>query len=212
MLELRGRRRPGRATTLLVRGSQRPAAAAAAAATLVLNTALGVDLCRIDALLAQARAVLIASHAKIILDLFHGLAAVGMRHEHARVGRVRTPALATGDVPGVADHELEVIVVVDRCRNIVVVVLPLLARDLAIVRATHVKRVQEFAQDVLLRLLPGHHVRMLGCIVAVHDVLRVQNARAVLVDLRESNRNQIGTTLVHGVAGSSAKRLFVTRS
>ena len=115
-------------------------------------------------------------------------------------------------MPGIADHELEVVVVIDRCRDIVVVVLPLLARNLAIVCATNVKCVQEFAQDVLFRLFSCNHVRMLRCIVAIHNVLCIQNARAVLVDLCESHRDQIGAALIHGIAYAVKELVEINRT
>ena len=55
-----------------------------------------------------------------------------MRHEHPAVGAVGAPPLAAGDVPGVADHQLEVVVQVDRGRHVRVVIHELLRRDLAV--------------------------------------------------------------------------------
>jgi hypothetical protein len=51
---------------------------------------------------------------------------------HAAVGGVLAPPLAPRDVPGVADHQLEVVVVVDGRTAVGVVLLELVDGDYAV--------------------------------------------------------------------------------
>src|SRR5690606_15388348 len=70
----------------------------------------------VDALLAQAlqhALLVVAAEADVVLDLLDGLAAVSVSHEHAAAGGVGRPSFTTADVPCVANHELEVVIVVD---------------------------------------------------------------------------------------------------
>ena len=65
-----------------------------------------------------------------------------MAHQHAAAGGVGAPALAAADVPSVADHQLEVVVVVDGGGAVAVVLDELLGRHLAVL-VDAVERVQE---------------------------------------------------------------------
>ena len=67
------------------------------------------------ALLAQRSldGVQVVAKANVVLDLHYLLAAVTARHQHTATRRVLAPAAAAADVPRVADHQLEVIIVVD---------------------------------------------------------------------------------------------------
>ena len=48
-----------------------------------------------------------------------------MRHQHSSVGSVRRPPFATADVPGIADHQFEVIIAVNARTKIGIISLKL---------------------------------------------------------------------------------------
>ena len=164
-----------------------------------------------NTLLAQTRAILIASHAKIVLDLFHGLTAIGMRHKHARVGCVRAPALATGDVPGIADHELEVVVVINRAANIGIVVLPFLFCHHSILRPADVKAVKELAEYLVFGHTTSDYLRVLRCVVTTNNILCVKNARSILVDLGECQPHEIKPAWIHRTTHTTDEFFVVYR-
>jgi hypothetical protein len=66
----------------------------------------------------------------IYLDLLHGVSAVGVNNHDAAAGGVLAPSLPTADVPRVADHQLEVIIVINSSRNSGVVSAELVEGDL----------------------------------------------------------------------------------
>ena len=76
--------------------------------------------------------LVISADAEVVFDLFHGLASVHVDHCYAAAGGVGAPALAAADVPGVADHEFEVVVLVDGGAQVCVVLAELLRAHLTI--------------------------------------------------------------------------------
>ena len=63
-----------------------------------------------------------------------------MRHQDSPVGSILTPALTSRDMPGIADHQLEVVITVNRRAEVSIVALELLPRDDLIAIFTHLKR------------------------------------------------------------------------
>ena len=59
-----------------------------------------------------------------------------MNDKNSTVRGIGAPALAPADVPGVPDHQLEVVVVVDRGGNISVILNKLIRSDLSVLDAT----------------------------------------------------------------------------
>eukprot|EP00636_Phaeomonas_parva_P017624 CAMPEP_0118869644 /NCGR_PEP_ID=MMETSP1163-20130328/12899_1 /TAXON_ID=124430 /ORGANISM="Phaeomonas parva, Strain CCMP2877" /LENGTH=337 /DNA_ID=CAMNT_0006804559 /DNA_START=135 /DNA_END=1146 /DNA_ORIENTATION=+ len=168
-----------------------------------VHAAEEVDGGGVDALAAQAALHalgVVGGEAEVVLDLLHGLAPGGVRDEHAAVRRVRGPALAAGDVPGVADHELEVVVFIDGGRDVGVVVLELAARDLPVHLAAHVEGVEELAENVVLRLLAREHVRVLRGVEGLHHLLRLDDAAAVLVEHVEGHVHEAAAARVEHAA------------
>ena len=161
-----------------------------------------------DALLRQAPAVPVhvaRAHAEVVLDLLYGLAAVRMCHEHALVGGISAPAVAAGDVPGVADHELEVVVVVDGRADAAVVLDELVEGDDPILISA-VKADQELGQHLCLRLSAAENVRMLRSVVDAADVIDGDLAVAGPVEHLEGPAHQPGPSRVH-LASQSGQKL-----
>ena len=64
--------------------------------------------------------------------LFDVLGAIGIRDQFSFNRGVLELAFATVQMPGVSDHELEVVVLIDRRAHILVVVIELLERHLVV--------------------------------------------------------------------------------
>ena len=75
--------------------------------------------------------------------------AVSVANQDTATGGVGTPALATRDVPGIADHELEVVVIVDGGGAVAVVFDELIGGHLAVL-VDRIEGIQE---------LSIHHIR-----------------------------------------------------
>ncbi len=65
--------------------------------------------------------LVVGCHTNVVFDFLHGLGTVLVRHQNASAGGVGAPAFTSANVPSVADHELEVIVVIDRSGDVAVV-------------------------------------------------------------------------------------------
>lgn len=115
-------------------------------------------------------------------------------------------AVTVVDLPRVVHHELEVLVVVDGSRDVVVVLFELLlGHDVVgrVVVAQVVVRfecLKELKQDLLLGLLAREHVRVCLSRVDALDVVDVDPPVAVLVQLSEGLRHQSLAAGVHGSA------------
>mmetsp|Transcript_13190 Transcript_13190/g.21942 ORF Transcript_13190/g.21942 Transcript_13190/m.21942 type:complete len:231 (+) Transcript_13190:169-861(+) len=127
----------------------------------------------------------VRSQAQVILDLLHALTAIGMSHQHTAIGGIGSPSFSSADVPGIADHELEVVFVVDVGAKVGVVVHKLLFRDHAVLHSTDIEGIQEVGEDLFGCLPPSNDIRVLGGIVHGGDLLRVDHTVAVFVELLE---------------------------
>ena len=104
-------------------------------------------------------------------------------------------------VPRVRDHELEVLVVVDRGRHIAIVVNEFVERHLAIALlrdavvgrgcAMSLERLHEVLQHFVNGLLARLDIRVVARIIQLLDVVSLNNAVLVEVDLLEDALNQI---------------------
>lgn len=151
-----------------------------------------------NALLTQVgnHGILIVSlDAQVVLDFLHRLATISVGDQHATARGVGTPTLTTGDVPGIADHQLEVVIIVDRCRDVGVVLAELRRSDLAIL-LLGIEGVQELAQNRLHGALAGNHIRVLGGIVLGGDVVQLNNTALVGIQDLESLQDQVSAALV----------------
>jgi hypothetical protein len=120
-----------------------------------------------------------------------------VRHEHSATGGVGAPSLATADVPGVAHHELEVIVLVDGGGEVGVVLTELLHGHLAIlvcalkgaeeltekaVRSGQSEWRQEGSlEDLIARSFASDDIWMLAGVVFAFDVVQLDHSRFVTV-------------------------------
>jgi hypothetical protein len=66
------------------------------------------------------------------LDLLNSLLSIGVDNQDTSARAVGTPALTSGDVPGVADHQLEVVIRIDVGGKISVVAAELARGDFSI--------------------------------------------------------------------------------
>jgi len=123
---------------------------------------------------------------------------------------VASPALL-GDtgavkVPGAVHHELEVVVAVDACRDVVVIFFEFsLCHDVVGgVVVSHVvssfKGLEEFLKDLLLSLLASKYVGMFARVVDTANVVDVDEATLILVENSESLGNDGLAVGVHWTA------------
>jgi hypothetical protein len=120
-----------------------------------------------------------------------------VRHEHSATGGVGAPSLATADVPGVAHHELEVIVLVDGGGEVGVVLTELLHSHLAIlvcalkgaeeltekaVRSGQAGRQEGSLENLIARSFASDDIWMLAGVVLAFDVVQLDHSRFVTVE------------------------------
>ena len=70
------------------------------------------------------------------LDFLNSLSTIIVNDKNSTIRGIGAPALAPADVPGIPDHQLEVVVVVDRGGDISVILNELIRSDLAVLDAT----------------------------------------------------------------------------
>ena len=126
---------------------------------------------------SAVRLAALVALVEVVLDHDDLLRAVGVRLEHALDRRVLRLALAARDVPRVADHQLEVVVAVDRRADVLVVVLELFDRHDAVL-AVRLPHTHELLQYLLVRLAPRLHVRVVARVVRLRAV-RAGEARTM---------------------------------
>ncbi|KAJ8524997.1 hypothetical protein ON010_g16119 [Phytophthora cinnamomi] len=146
--------------------------------------------------------------ADVVLDLFDRVRAVGVLHEHATASGVGRPALAATDVPGVADHELKVVVVVDGRAHVGVVAHKLARVHLTVLLAA-IKRVQELEQHLVLGLAALQHIGVLLGAVLGLDVVEVHDAASIRIQDLERRQNQLRAALVELTAHSQQELVKV---
>jgi len=136
-------------------------------------------------------------HAQVVLDhLDRLLPRLRVENQHALVGRVGAPPFPARDVPRVADHELEVVVVVDGRGEVGVVPLELVGVHLPVFFAP-VERVEELAEHLRFGFLPREHVRVAVRVVRLRDVVQVEQPAAVLVHHVEREQHHLLAAGVH---------------
>lgn len=114
-------------------------------------------------------------------------------------------------VPGVIHHDREVLVIVNRAGNVVVVFDEFILGNNVIggtvstETVVELERFQKFLEDLVLGLLTGHNIGVLACRVDALDVIDVNVAVAVLVHLGEATHNDILSCGVHGAADGTDK-------
>jgi len=109
-------------------------------------------------------------------------------------GGVGTLALSSGNVPGIAHHKFEVIVLVDAGTNIGVVFLKFFESNLA-VTLLGVPLGHELVEDVILGHLAGLVLGVEGHVVVHKQVLNVNNSVSSLVQLLEGKADQVLSAL-----------------
>jgi len=111
-------------------------------------------------------------------------------------------------VPGVRDHQLEVLVVVNTCRNITVIVEELVQSDLSVSLlrvlvsdgvhcAMRLEGLKELLEYLFLGLLAGSHVWMLPRVVALPHIVDVDVAVFVEIQLLEYSLDQVLSEWTH---------------
>mmetsp|Transcript_105072 Transcript_105072/g.295909 ORF Transcript_105072/g.295909 Transcript_105072/m.295909 type:complete len:235 (+) Transcript_105072:29-733(+) len=124
--------------------------------------------------------VVVQIQAQIVFDCHDLLRAVVEHHQKTRVGRVCAPQLAARDVPRVAHHQLEIIVVVHGSRNIRVILDEFSLLDDS-VPLDGVKVRQKFHQALFWMQSPREDVWMVIHAEAVLNVLDRDPAAALRV-------------------------------
>eukprot|EP01139_Manchomonas_bermudensis_P014721 Amastigsp_a508851_1298.p3 type:complete len:206 gc:universal Amastigsp_a508851_1298:904-287(-) len=102
-------------------------------------------------------------------------------------------------MPRVADHELEVVVRVNRRADVEVVLEELVAGHDA-VALERVPLAQKLTEHLVTGHAPGNHLGMLGCVVRRRNVFNRHLAAAVLVKNVIRHQNKIAPALRHRAA------------
>ena len=107
----------------------------------------------------------------------------------------------TVQVPGVVDHEREVVIIVDGGRDVVVVLDPFVLADMVVVVASKgFKGVQEFLQDFFFGLLAQNDLGVFLRVEFAFDVADVQSLVLVDVELVVGLFDEGLASVVHGAA------------
>eukprot|EP00906_Rhabdomonas_costata_P030682 RCo043382 len=142
---------------------------------------------------------------EVVLDLLYGLPPVRVADQHSPAGGVRAGPHSSAEMPGVADHQLEVVVVVDPRREVGVVVGELLVGHHLV--AVLVPALHELLQRLDRGLLLGKHIGVLGDVV--QGLQLIQGDQVVAVGVQQ------GVGLVHQglppVIGRSPQRALQLR-
>lgn len=113
----------------------------------------------------------------------------------------RLAVLLIIQVPRVSDHQLEVLIVVNRRRDVAIVVDEFVERDLAVAQlrdaiiggrgAVRLERLNEVLEDLLSLSLASFHVGVLTRIIQLLDVVGLDDAIFVEVDLVEDTLDEV---------------------
>ena len=140
--------------------------------------------------------------------LLDALIAIGIRDQLSSNSRVLVLAFAAIQVPGVPDHELKVVVLVDRRAHILVVVLELGQRHL-VVTDVGIPLGHELRQDIITAHLARLELRVLGHVVSRRNVIQFDQSTMVSVQLVICLLDEGQSTLVHIAA--DAPEEFIIR-
>ena len=114
-----------------------------------------------------------------------------------------------GKFPGVLDHELEVVVIIDGGRDVVVVLDELLLGDNVVGSSVvshgmlSLEGLQELLKDLILSLLTRDNIGMSAGIVDTLDIFDVNPAVAISIESSISLHDNLLSSLVHGASNSS---------
>jgi hypothetical protein len=152
-----------------------------------------------------ASGALVIAESLAALHHLNGLRAVGSRYEVSWDCGVSTLTIAASNVPRVADHQLEVGVIVDAGTHISEVIFELFSGDFAIDLAG-LPLLHEFSQDVSLRHFSRLEFRVERHIIGGGQIVDIDDAIAGIVELGVSHVHELLAELVH-IAAHSAKEL-----
>jgi len=143
----------------------------------------------------------VASH------LLDALSAIGIRDQLSSDSRVLELAFAAIQVPGVPDHELEVVILVDRRAHILVVVLELGQRHL-VVTDVSIPLGHELRQDIITAHLASLVLGVLGHVIRCRNVIQFDQTAMVSVQLVICELDESQSSLVH-IATDAPEELIV---
>src|SRR6056300_546891 len=150
----------------------------------------------------EALSILVIREVLAASQHLHALVALSIGDKVSGDGGVGRLALTASNVPGVAHHELEVVILVNGSTDICVVLLELLDSDLA-VSLLGVPLSHELVQDVVLGHLTGLVLGVESDIVVDQKVVNFDNAVASLVQLLESQVNKALSEVVQVTTDTS---------
>lgn len=139
--------------------------------------------------------------------LLDALRAIGISDKLSLNSSVLELAGTAVQVPGVSDHELEVVVLVDRRAHILVVVLELRQGHL-VVADVSIPLSHELSQDVIAAHLTRLELGVLGDVVCNRDVVQVDHAAVISIQLVVGKLDKRQSTLVH-IAADATEELIV---
>lgn len=111
--------------------------------------------------------------------------------------------------PGLVHHGCEICIILDGGRDIVVVLFELLFGDDVVWgliishRMGNLKSFKEFAQNLILGFFPLKNIWMLCCIVNTSNIVDIDPATAIFIQLFEGLENNLPSGRVHWASNSS---------
>ena len=139
--------------------------------------------------------------------LLDALSAIGIRDQLSSDSRVLELAFAAIQVPGVPDHELEVVVLIDRRAHILVVVLEF-GKCHLVVTDIGVPLCHELGQDIVTAHFTCLELGVLGHVISLCDVIQIYHTTMVSVQLVIGELYEGQSTLVH-VATDASEEFIV---
>ena len=156
----------------------------------------------------EVAGVLVIREVVVTGHLNNTLVAVGVGHQLSLNGGVFELTGTTVEVPGVPDHKLEVVILIDGGGDVSVVVDEFGDGDLVVALAS-VPLGHELHQDVVLAHLASLELGVLGDVVGACDVVQLDHAAVVAVKLVVSHLDELNSTVGH-ITADSYKELVVT--
>ena len=102
-------------------------------------------------------------------------------------------------MPSIADHQLEVVIVIYGCTDVMVVVLEFFGCDLSIDHPPNIEGVKKFLKYIVGSFLTRNDVRVLTGIVNIRDLNCIHNSISISIELVIGLTNQIFSPVIQRI-------------
>jgi len=145
---------------------------------------------------AAARILFVPSlHAQLVVDGRHALRPILVGHQDTAIGGVGSGPGAPRYAPGIANHQLEIIISVNGCAQSLVVVLEF-SKGHGTVTIHIIPLPHKLPHGLFDGLFTGLHFRVMGEIIYIHHFLHSNVPRPVFVQNVEGHTNHIPSSLI----------------